>query len=71
MRNIWRSSFCLISFRVVRKMQQIVAALPIFILLSFPLLYFAGHSGSDAGSLTGILVLFLGMSGPLIKRITK
>lgn len=71
MRDIWSSSICLISFRVVRKMQQIVALLPVFILFAFPLLYFGGHSSSVAGSAAGILVLFLGMSGPLIKRIIK
>ncbi|WP_371372630.1 hypothetical protein [Sporomusa aerivorans] len=52
-------------------MQQLVALSPVFILLSFPLLYFGGHSSSGAGSAMGILVLLLGMSGPLIKRISK
>ncbi|GEM_PF-4691931 len=52
-------------------MQQLVAFLPVCILLSFPVLYFGGHASSSAGSMIGILVLFLGMSGPVIKRIIK
>lgn len=50
-------------------MQQLVAFLPIFIIFAFPLLYFGGHSGSVSTSVAGILVLFLGMSGPILKRI--
>lgn len=51
------------------KMQQLVAFLPVLIMLAFPLLYFGGHAGSSICSIAGILVLFLGMSGPLIKRM--
>lgn len=71
MRDIWRSSVCFLSSRVVRAMQQILPFLPVFIFLAFPLLYIGGHVSSGAGSAIGILVLFLGMSGPLIKRISK
>ncbi|SMC99228.1 hypothetical protein SAMN04488500_11731 [Sporomusa malonica] len=67
--GIWRSYFYILSIRVVRKMQQLVAFLPVFIIFAFPLLYFGGHLGSSVCSAAGILVLFLGMSGPLIKRM--
>lgn len=50
-------------------MQQLVTFLPLLIIAAFPLLYFGGHQASGAVSLAGILVLFLGMLGPLIKRI--
>lgn len=52
-------------------MQQLLVFLPILIIFAFPLLYFGGHSDSSLCSLGGIVVLFLGMSGPIIKRILK
>ncbi|CVK20330.1 hypothetical protein SPSPH_035560 [Sporomusa sphaeroides DSM 2875] len=52
-------------------MQQLASFLPILILVAFPLLYFGGHQASSLVSLAGILVLFLGMSGPLLKRMKK
>lgn len=50
-------------------MHQVVAFLPVLIIFAFPLLYFGGHSGSSVCSAAGMLVLFLGMSGPLIRRM--
>lgn len=50
-------------------MQQVLAYLPILIVLAFPLLYYSGHASSHVYSALGILVLFIGMSGPIIKRM--
>jgi len=51
--------------------QRLLVFLPILIVIAFPLLYFGGHSDSSLRSIGGIVVLFLGMSGPIIKRILK
>ena len=56
---------------VVIKVQQFLAFLPILIIFAFPLLYFGGHYDSSLCSIGGIVVLFLGMSGPLIKRMIE
>lgn len=53
----------------VDKVQRLLVCLPILIIFAFPLLYFGGHSDSSLYSIGGIVVLFLGMSGPLIKRV--
>jgi len=50
-------------------MQRLVTFLPILIVFAFPLLYFGGHSGNAVTSIAGIMVLFLGMMGPSMKRI--
>ncbi|MBU2702480.1 hypothetical protein Ga0466249_003607 [Sporomusaceae bacterium BoRhaA] len=50
-------------------MQRWAIFLPTLIIIAFPLLYFGGHSGSAGSSVAGILVLFMGMSGPMLKRI--
>lgn len=52
-------------------MQNVLNFLPILIIIAFPLLYAGGHSDSSLRSIMGIAVLFLGMSGPIIKRIVK
>lgn len=49
-------------------MQQLAIFLPVLIILAFPLLYFGGQLGNSACAAAGILMLFLGMAGPLIKR---
>ena len=52
-------------------MQHVMNFLPIFIVVAFPMLYYGGQSSDSLSSTVGIVVLFLGMSGPLIKRVLK
>jgi len=52
-------------------MKQLLTFLPILILAAFPILYVSGMQSSTAGSMLGILVLFLGLSGSLWKRLMK
>lgn len=48
-----------------------VNMLPILILLSFPLLYSAGQAGNSCNAFAGIVLLFAGMAGPLLKRMLE
>lgn len=54
---------------MVIKVQQRMDLLPIFIFMAFPVLYNGGQSSNSLCSIVGIILLFLGLSGPLIKRI--
>lgn len=46
-----------------------IAWLPILIIVAFPVLYIGAKSADMTMSLIGIILLFAGMSGPIIKRI--
>ena len=43
--------------------------LPLLILLSFPLLYWGGNRDQNWLAVTGLFLLFTGISGTIIKRI--
>ena len=69
--DLWRDYFCILSMGVVIAVQQLVVYLPILLVIAFPMLYYGGQSSNSLCSIAGILVLLLGMAGPLIKRALK
>lgn len=46
----------------------IISYFPLLIVPAFPLLYYGCHSDSKLVPALGIILVFLGMSGPIIKR---
>lgn len=67
---IWGGHFDGPKAGVVR-VQRIAALLPAFIVLAFPVLYYGGHSENELLPAVGIVLLLLGMSGPIIRRYTR
>jgi hypothetical protein len=55
----------------VVRVQRIAALMPAFILLAFPVLYYGGHSENELLPAAGIVLLLLGLSGPVIRRCTR
>lgn len=49
-------------------MRHLITFLPVLLLLAFPVLYTAGHCSSEAGAVSGLVLLFLGMSASFFRR---
>jgi len=45
--------------------------LPALSVLAFPVLYFAGNSGSQAYSAAGLFLLLFGLMTPLVKKLLR
>ena len=52
-------------------MRRLIACLPVLILAAFPVLYVAGHCGSETGAFAGLLLLISGMSNSLLRRFAN
>lgn len=48
--------------------QTLIKFLPILIVVAFPILYSAAAAGNTNLSILGIVTLFVGMSGPILKN---
>ena len=50
-------------------MRALINFLPLLMIIAFPMLYFGAGAGDKMLSLFGIVTLFVGMAGPILKSI--